>query len=138
DTYLMEFRTFQNDGKQVHLFNPLVIGKGAAGPKRVFKWVEGKHWKQSELKKEVLKLLAEKKTPMGRKGIISALKRRLTLSAADKVMLGSRTRWEKTARFAITNLSLDKSIEARAKNEWTISKKGRRALKSLQKTKRAS
>src|SRR5207245_5544976 len=77
DTYLMEFRTFQNNGKQVHFFNPLLVGKGATGPKRTFKWVEGKHWKQSDLKKEVLKVLSDRKIPIGRKEIISALKKRL-------------------------------------------------------------
>ena len=131
DTRFMEFRTFESKGKMIHLVNPLLHGEaevGAARPQRVFKFVEGKHWKQGALKIEILKLLAEKSGPLGRKEIIAELKKKLTLSEADKEMLGSRTRWEKTARFAITSLSLDKCIVARAKNQWVITEKGKQVL----------
>ena len=137
DTRFMEFRTFEGNGKLVHLVNPLLPGEAEAGTgKRQggFK-VEGTHWKKTDLEKEVLKLLAEKKAPLGRKEIIAELENRLTLSEADRQILTTRPRWETYTRFAISDLSLEKGgklIETHGKNQWVINEKGRKAVKELQ------
>lgn len=135
DTRFLEFRTFLAPGKPpIYLVGPTTynmdsakLGLGKGG----FKPVEGPHWKKSDLEKEVLKLLAEKTRPLGRKEIIMELSRRLTLSEADKEILGSRSRWEKYVRFAISDLKLDGKIEALAKNQWVITEKGRTVVREL-------
>ena len=133
DTWLMEFRTFESHGKLVHLVNPLVLKEVDTSVSKGAKRVEGKHLTKNAYEMEILKLLAEQKAPLERKEIIARLGDRLAnaFSPADKEMLRSKTRWEKYARFAISDLAIEKSINASTKNQWVITEKGRAVLREL-------
>jgi hypothetical protein len=95
--------------------------------------VEGPHLKQPDFEREILGILAEEQRPMTRKGITNKIyeRMRLDFSDADKAQIRTGgARWEKTARWAITTLKRDGLIEAKEKNQYTLTAKGREALKS--------
>jgi hypothetical protein len=93
--------------------------------------VEGKHLSQGNFEIAILRLLAERAGPIGRKEIISDLKERLKseFSKADLELLkNGKPRWENTARWAISHLGAQEILERRGKNQWVISNKAREAV----------
>lgn len=90
------------------------------------------HFKQSDFEGEILQMLASEGRPLGRKEIVTRLGERFRsqFSGADLAELRSKKpRWEKNARWAITSLSHRGLIEAKARNQWTITVDGRAVLK---------
>jgi hypothetical protein len=92
--------------------------------------VEGEHFKQRDFAPLILQVLSQQKGPLERKEIVRKLAEQVQgkFSKADLEKLGSRARWEKTARFAISDMALDGAIEAKSKNQWVITDKGREKL----------
>ena len=100
---------------------------------RAFKRVEGEHLAKARYEVEALKILAEQNVPLGRKEILADVQRRLGpfFSEADLKILKTRPRWETYARFAISDLAIQKLIEPRERNQWVITEKGRIAVREL-------
>jgi hypothetical protein len=82
---------------------------------------------------EFLKILNESSKPLSGAEMIQNLKTKFDgeFSKADlKILSGGRPRWEATARFAIyQGLKKKDLIEAKTKNQWTITQKGIDQLK---------
>lgn len=97
--------------------------------------IEGPHFKQKDYEREVLLILSEATGPLRTEEIITAIKERMgpKFSRADLAPLTrGRIRWEGTARFAIyQGLKPKGLIEARTKNQWMISAKGKEILNQL-------
>lgn len=113
----------------------MIVGAGSKNSRMLAQStgrVSRKHLKQADYEKEVLKILAESGVPMSSKEIIAAIFKRLgpRFSPADQEPLSrGRLRWEGTARFAIyQGLKPRGLIEAKAKNQWTLSTKGRESI----------
>lgn len=89
------------------------------------------HFTQSDFEREILSMLAAETQPLGRKEIVRRLHERLggRFSDADREELSrGGPRWEKNARWAITTLNQRRLIEAKARNQWLITAKGREAF----------
>jgi hypothetical protein len=116
-------------------FNQLLGGATKEVKKAVreaTKRIKEPHFKQSDFAREILQMLGAEVHPLGRKEIVRRVGERFRgqFSDADLTELRSRKpRWEKNARWAITSLNRDGLIEARARNQWTITAEGRSALK---------
>ncbi len=125
-----------NDLAEYQNFGALLKGATQETKKAVSKAskrVEGPHLKQPDFEKEVLAILYGATMPMPAKEIVATIKSRMEsrFSRADLEMLTKgRIRWEGTARFAIyQGLKRKGLIEAKTKNQWVITPKGRDALK---------
>jgi hypothetical protein len=93
--------------------------------------IEGPHLKIPDLEREVLLILQDEQRPLRRKEITDRIYQRMQgrLSDADKAKLGAGgIRWQKNARWAITNLKREHLIEARAKNQYVLTNQGKEAL----------
>ncbi len=92
------------------------------------------HFKQGDFERALLAMLASETRPLGRKEMIERLYADLhdRFSPADSVILKSKgPRWERTARWAITNLNARGLVEAKSRNQWTITGKGRAELSEV-------
>ncbi len=95
------------------------------------KRIKEPHFKQSDFEGEILTMLATEGRPIGRKEVVDRLSQRFRdeFSDADLQELRSKKpRWEKNARWAITSLNQRGMIEAKTRNQWVITKKGRNVL----------
>lgn len=94
--------------------------------------VEGPHLKQSELEQEILRILALEQRPLRRKEITDKLYERMHDMFSDADLARIKTggeRWKKNARWAIATLKRNQLIESKEKNQYTLTAKGREALK---------
>lgn len=90
--------------------------------------VTGPHLKQSTFENEVLSILSAQSHPLERGQIVTKLYERLhdRFSDADReVGKSGMARWEKTARWAVTNLKTKGLIQSTGRNQWVISSKAR-------------
>lgn len=122
-------------------FGKLLSGATAEVKKAVQKAsrrIEGQHFMQPDYEREILGILAEAKVPMSSKEIIVKVKERMgtRFSQADLESTSrGRMRWESTARFAIyQGLKRRGLIEAKTKNQWIITSRGRDELGSVLRT----
>lgn len=92
--------------------------------------ITGPHLRQSTFENEVLSILSAENHPLERVQIIRKLYERLheRFSDADReVGKSGMARWEKTARWAVTNLKTKGLIQSNGRNQWTITSRGRDA-----------
>jgi hypothetical protein len=93
--------------------------------------IEGPHLMQRDFEREVLLILADEQKPLRRKEITDRVYQRMQgrFSDADKAKLRvGGIRWQKNARWAITNLKGEHLIEAKAKNQYVLTNQGKDAL----------
>jgi hypothetical protein len=84
------------------------------------------HLKNSTFENEVLAILSAEHQPLERKKIIDKIYKRLheRFSDADReISKSGMARWEKTARWAVTNLKTKGFIQSSGRNQWIISSK---------------
>jgi len=96
--------------------------------------IKGPHLKQKDYESMILQGLTHEKRPMTGKQIIEFIWYAFhdKFSEADMAKLKSGgTRWEKTARWAVTNLAAKGFIEATEKNQYVFTDKGRVLVKNL-------
>ncbi len=99
---------------------------------KAFKRIQGEHLTKDDYARLILSLMTLRTTPLGRKEILAELKNQLVnFSKADLEMLKTRPRWEVHARFAISDLAIDGLIEARNRNQYVITEKGKTHLSEL-------
>lgn len=123
--------------KYHHNFGDLLSGATSEVQEAVMrakKRIEGQHFKQHDYERGILAILVSD-SPLSTKQIVNKIKERMgpRFREADLENVSrGRTRWESTARFAIyQGLKKKGFIEAKTKNQWTITNKGRDALKGL-------
>jgi hypothetical protein len=93
--------------------------------------ITGPHLKNSTFENEVLAILSAEHQPLERKQIIDKIYERLheRFSDADReISKSGMARWEKTARWAVTNLKDKGFIQSTGRNQWTITSKDREAI----------
>ncbi len=93
--------------------------------------IEGAHLMQTDFEREVLLILVDEQRPLTRKEIVQKLSVRMhqRFSEADRARTKSGAiRWEKNARWAVTNLKNAELVEAKERNRWTITAKGHEVL----------
>jgi hypothetical protein len=99
--------------------------------------ITGPHLTQSTFESEILAILCAEAVPLERMQIVRKLYERLheRFSDADREFDRSgMARWEKTARWAVTNLKTKGLIQSIGRNQWTITAKGREAALTRPKT----
>jgi hypothetical protein len=93
------------------------------------KRITGPHLKDSDYKPFILSILFTEKKPLGRQEIVGKLERQLHGRFTDYDRELSKNtgmpRWEKTARWAITNMKGENLIQSIERNQWVITEKGR-------------
>ena len=117
---------------QAYVFNSLakvkpvdaIRSRGTSARNRV----QGQHFSQQDYEKEILLILSGPQVPCSARDIVARVKQRMggRFSAADlEHGKDDRVRWENTVRFAIyQGLKKRGLIEAKAKNQWTLTQKG--------------
>lgn len=96
--------------------------------------ITGPHLKQSAFENEILAILSAESHPLERGQIVTKLYERLHERFSDADREAGRAgmaRWEKTARWAVTNLKTKGLIQSSGRNQWTIASKGRDAAHML-------
>jgi hypothetical protein len=103
--------------------------------RKASKRVEGEHFKQPDFMREILLVMSTVDKPLQGKEIFERLAANLSdkFSSWDlEIGKSNEPRWKKTAAFAFyRGLVPQKLVEARAKNQWVLTEKGRLAKKEL-------
>jgi Mrr N-terminal domain len=117
-----------------HTFDNLLTGADETVKRAIHRATASRikepHLSQKEIASGILSVLSESKELMTTAEIVkelgSELSDRLTNKDWEKTHSDRPSRWEKNARFAIYQfLKKQKMIEARSKNQWTITEIGR-------------
>ena len=102
---------------------------------RASKRVEGEHFKQPDFVTEILLMMSTSDKPLQGKEIFERLAAKLSnkFSKWDlEIGKSNEPRWKKTAAFAFyRSLVPQKLVEARSKNQWVLTEKGRTAVREL-------
>lgn len=121
-----------HDGYHFILRRP---GEFRRGTKQPPGRIAGKHFKQSDYEREALRILSQAQGPMRTQEIVQMVKDSMGSSFSEKDLeeiSQGRLRWESTTRFAIyQGLKPEGLIEAKTKNQWTITQKGKDWLSKL-------
>ena len=134
--------TYNQLAQYHHTFGALLEGASHEVKKQVSKAssarVRGVHLTGKELEYTILSELNGLSKPLEAKGIIERLAATLgrRFEPADlEVDTEGRPRWERNARFMIyQHLKRNGMIEAKSKNQWTITNKGRKRFEQLRTT----
>jgi hypothetical protein len=89
------------------------------------KHIDVPHYKMQDFYPIVLEILKVSNKPLKRKEIVAKVREQIydKLEDADKEILKSGgQRWEKTLMWAISHLSMQKSIISKTKNQWELRK----------------